>query len=257
MRQIVPLREIARDTTLRDAILRPERQRVLGVALRSPLHARSKGVRRLNSHADMATYSDRTRILVVAATARELAPAEGWLTLQCGVGPVEAAATTAAAIALHRPAIILHVGIGGARRLRELSFASLVIGDEARYCDVNPDSKWAPRVVVPSPILLAAARRALPLAAVLPIGTSGRVGGMADHDADVDVEAMEGFGVLRAARLAGIPAIEVRAISNDIEQLDRTRWHFDAAFAAISAATPLLVAALLESLPELSAEGHA
>jgi len=55
------------------------------------------------------------------------------------------------------------------------------------------------------------------------------------------VEAMEGFAILRAAQQAGIPAIEVRAIANDIEETDRTRWHFDAAFAAITAATPALV----------------
>ena len=41
--------------------------------------------------------TDRARILVVAATARELATPDGWLTLLCGVGPVEAAARTAAA----------------------------------------------------------------------------------------------------------------------------------------------------------------
>jgi nucleoside phosphorylase len=59
---------------------------------------------------------------------------------------------------------------------------------------------------------------------------------------------MEGFAVLRAAQRAGIPAIEVRAISNEIEERDRTRWHFDAAFAAITASTPTLVAALLRSV---------
>src|SRR5919206_69607 len=48
-----------------------------------------------------------------------------------------------------------------------------------------------------------------------------------------EVEAMEGFGVLRAAQLAGVPAIEVRAISNEIEETDRARWRFDDAFAAI------------------------
>jgi nucleoside phosphorylase len=53
---------------------------------------------------------------------------------------------------------------------------------------------------------------------------------------------MEGFAVLRAAQLAGVPAIEVRAISNEIEEEDRARWQFDAAFAAITAATPRLVA---------------
>ena len=38
--------------------------------------------------------TERARILVVAATARELATPDGWLTLLCGVGPVEAAART-------------------------------------------------------------------------------------------------------------------------------------------------------------------
>jgi nucleoside phosphorylase len=55
---------------------------------------------------------------------------------------------------------------------------------------------------------------------------------------------MEGFAVLRAAQLAGVPAIEVRAISNEIEETDRGRWHFDHAFAAITAATPRLVEAI-------------
>ena len=68
-------------------------------------------------------------------------------------------------------------------------------------------------------------------------GTSGRIGGTTD----TDVEAMEGFAVLRAAQMAGVPAIEVRVISNEIEQDDRRHWHFDAAFAAVLAATPRLV----------------
>ena len=72
------------------------------------------------------------------------------------------------------------------------------------------------------------------------IGTSARVGGTTG----CDVEAMEGFGVLRAAQLAGVPAIEVRAISNEIEEEDRSRWRFDEAFAAVLEATPRLVAEL-------------
>lgn len=188
--------------------------------------------------------TDRARILVVAATARELAAPDGWLTLRCGVGPVEAAASTAAAIAVYLPAAVLHVGIAGARRERALAPASLVIGSEARYCDLAVPEEWAPHSVAASPALLAAARRALPAAAVLPIGTSARVGGIA-RAAGCDVEAMEGFGVLRAAQLAGIPAIEVRAIANEIEEEDRARWHFDAAFAAITDVTPVLVAELV------------
>jgi len=177
-------------------------------------------------------------ILVIAATDRELAPAGECITVRCGVGPVEAAAATAAAIVLHRPAAIIHLGIAGARRASGLVPPALVIGSAAHYCDLAVPSALAPRVVIPDAQLLAAARRALPTAIVTAIGTSARVGGTSE----CDVEAMEGFAVLRAAQLGGIPAIEVRAISNEIEDTDRARWQFEAAFAAIVAATPALVA---------------
>ncbi|MCE2902092.1 MAG: hypothetical protein ACK5XT_09610 [Gemmatimonas sp.] len=177
-------------------------------------------------------------ILVIAATERELATPEGWRTLVCGVGPVDAAGRTAAAIAAERPAAILHVGIAGARVASGLLPPALLIGEAARYCDLEVPESWAPRSVVAPLALLTAARRALPHAPVMTIGTSARVGGTIG----CDVEAMEGFGVLRAAQLAGVPALEVRAISNHIEEPDRRRWQFDAAFAAITVATPRLVA---------------
>jgi nucleoside phosphorylase len=52
------------------------------------------------------------------------------------------------------------------------------------------------------------------------------VGGATDHD----VEAMEGFGVLRACALAGVPAVELRVISNSPDEPDRSKWRFDEAF---------------------------
>lgn len=173
-------------------------------------------------------------ILVVAATEREAAGANGAVAIVCGVGPVEAAAATAAGIAAHRPAAVLHVGIAGARRECGIVAPALVIGSEAVYADLT--YHLAKRSVAATPELLAAAQRALPDASVFPIGTSGQVGG-----GGLDVEAMEGFGVLRAAELAGVPAVEVRAIANEIEAADRATWRFDEAFAAIAAATPRLL----------------
>ena len=178
------------------------------------------------------------RILVVAATARELAAPDGWTSCLCGVGPVDAAAAAAAAIAAHHPAAVLHVGIAGARRAAGITPPTLVIGEAARYCDLEAPEHFAPRVLPADPLLLDAARRALPDAVLRVIGTSARVGG----SSGCDVEAMEGFAVLRAAALAGVPAIEVRAISNAIEERDRALWRFDEAFAAVIAATPRLVA---------------
>jgi nucleoside phosphorylase len=60
----------------------------------------------------------------------------------------------------------------------------------------------------------------------------------------VDVEAMEGFAVLRACALAGVPAVEARVVSNAIGEPDRSLWRFDDAFARLGALLPRLVAAV-------------
>ena len=169
--------------------------------------------------------------LLVAATEPELCGRPG---LVCGVGPVEAAAATAHALAERLPAAVLHVGIAGGRSIGP---PALVIGSEAVYEDLG--TELAPSRALPDTGLLDAARRALPEALVLPIGTTGRVGGTND----AEVEAMEGFAVLRACALAGVPAIEVRAVSNRITG-DRGDWRVDDALLALSEALPRLLAAL-------------
>ncbi len=191
----------------------------------------------------------REHILVVAATERELAIPDGWRTLRCGIGPVDAAAATAAAIANDRPMLLLHVGIAGVRRHTALNPPALVIGNASLYCDLEVPEAWSPRTLPAPAELLAAAQRALPTAVVRSIGTSARVGGSTACGTACDVEAMEGFGVLRAAYLARVPALEVRAISNHIEEHDRANWRFDAAFTAITTATSLLVAEFLTCAP--------
>jgi futalosine hydrolase len=175
-------------------------------------------------------------ILVIAATERELAGAQGATTLACGIGPVEAAAATAQALAVQAPTAVLHVGIAGARGIE---VPQIVIGSEAVYEDAA-NGVLVPARVRPDAELLERARRALPDAQVLPIGTSARVGGTSD----CRVEAMEGFAVLRAAQLAGIPALEVRAVSNEVDEPDRARWRFDEALAALEQALPRLLAEL-------------
>src|SRR3954471_1994666 len=131
-------------------------------------------------------------ILVVAATEAELAGAAQAETLLCGIWPVAAAPATARALAERPRAAVLHVGIAGATGIEP---PALVIGSEARYCDISgPDAARIPRVEVveADQRLLTAARRALPEALVRPIGTTAHVG----RGVGCDVEAMEGFGVL-------------------------------------------------------------
>jgi futalosine hydrolase len=178
---------------------------------------------------------------VVAATPFELA----WVsrptaTLACGVGPVEAAAATAAAIAHRRPDAVLHVGIAGARPAAGFGVGAVVIGARAVYDDLAAAIPLE-REVEASTQLLEAARRALPDAPVVEIATTAGVGRSA---AGAAIEAMEGFGVLRAAVLAEVPALELRAISNMVGEEDRTRWDIPAALAALAVAGALVLAEL-------------
>jgi futalosine hydrolase len=166
-------------------------------------------------------------VLIVAATERELGNVHRFDTFCCGVGPVDAAARTAQTLAERRPDAVLHIGLAGARALEP---PALVLGSESVYEDAR--STLVPARVPPDPELLARMRLSLPEAHVLPIGTSAHVGGTSE----CEVEAMEGFAVLRACALAGVPAVELRAVSNAIDEPDRAKWRFDDALAALAAA---------------------
>jgi futalosine hydrolase len=123
------------------------------------------------------------------------------------------------------PHAVLHVGIAGARNLPPLT---VVLGSEARYVDLKAEIPLVDRVA-PDAALFDSVRRALPTAHVTSIGTSAAVGGRSD------VEAMEGFAVLRACELAGIPAVELRVVSNAIGERDRSKWKFEEAFEKLGA----------------------
>jgi nucleoside phosphorylase len=176
-------------------------------------------------------------VLLVAATEPELC---GQVGLACGIGPVEAAAATARAVAFERPGAVLHVGVAGGRGVPA---GALVLGTEAVYCDLLAEIPVVSRAH-PDETLLAALRAELPDAFTLPIGTSAAVDGPCGTAPQaIAVEAMEGFAVLRACALAGVPAVEVRAVSNDVGERDRARWEIPRALAALDAALPRLLAA--------------
>jgi nucleoside phosphorylase len=174
-------------------------------------------------------------ILVVAATEKEVAAVSAEHVVVCGIGPAEAGIRTAMALAEARPDAVLHVGIAGAPELEPLS---VVIGSEAYFCDIPDPASTMPRVerAHPAAELVEAAQRALPGATTLPIATCAKVGG-----SGAEVEAMEGFAVLRAAELAGVPAVEVRVISNSPTEADRGKWRFEEAFARLGEIVPSLL----------------
>jgi futalosine hydrolase len=177
--------------------------------------------------------------LVVVATDRELCPVDGARTLCCGIGPVEATLTTARALAEEKASAVLHVGIAGAAHLAP---GAVVIGSKSIYCDVLDAHSTLPRVaeLEPSQMLVDVARVAFPDAVSAPIATAARVGGGAGYP----VEAMEGFGVLRAAAASNVPAVEIRVISNDPADADRRLWKIEDALQVVHHVIRKLVAAM-------------
>jgi len=116
-----------------------------------------------------------------------------------------------------------------------------VIGTEAIDCDGDSEP------IAPDRRLFAAARRALADALELPIGTSAYIGG--SHG--TPVEAMEGHAVLSACTDEGVPALELRVISNEVEEADRALWRFDDAFAELARVTALVIPELNALLAEI------
>ena len=179
-------------------------------------------------------------LLVVAATELELCENDGFV---CGVGPVEAAVATAFELARARPSAVLHVGVAGGRRLTP---GALVVGTEAIYVDMSAGIPVVDRVAADLE-LVRAAQSALPEAIALPIATSAAVSAPGHtHSHDLRVEAMEGFAVLRACAAAGVPGVEVRAVSNELGEQDRALWMVRRGLDALSGAIPRLLAGLAE-----------
>jgi futalosine hydrolase len=180
-------------------------------------------------------------LLLVAATQRELCGHDG---LVCGVGPVEAAIATARTLALHPFDVLLHVGLAGAR---DLPVGSVVVGTESVYCDLSAEWPVVDRTS-PDAGLVERVRAALPEAAAVPIHTSAAVGAASNTVSRGPLgEAMEGFGVLRAAERAGVAAVELRVVSNEIGEEDRSRWQLDAALDALEDALPKAVRVIVEA----------
>jgi futalosine hydrolase len=83
-------------------------------------------------------------------------------------------------------------------------------------------------------------RSALPAAVVGDVLTVSTVTGTAERGAALVqrwpgavAEAMEGYGVACAARLAGAAFVELRTVSNPVGPRDRAAWRLDEALAAL------------------------
>ncbi|MFI8433709.1 futalosine hydrolase [Streptomyces sp. NPDC079020] len=170
-----------------------------------------------------------------------------------GVGPSAAAASTAFALAsAPQPyGLVVSAGIGGGFA-PAAPLGSLVVATEVIAADLGAET---PDGFVPVTALGFGRERFLPPLALVqevasatgaatgPVLTVSTVTGSARRAAALLAahpgalaEAMEGFGAAEAAGRAGVPVLEVRAVSNAVGPRDRDAWRIGDALAALTGA---------------------
>ncbi|MGK5680422.1 futalosine hydrolase [Actinoplanes sp. URMC 104] len=171
-----------------------------------------------------------------------------------GVGPAAAAAGTARLLATGDYRAVVSAGIAGGFPGRA-PVGAVVIGASSIAADLGAETPegflpveelgFGTSVLPADQALVERLAAALPEAIVGDIVTLSTVTGtaataerLAARYPQAVAEAMEGYGVAVAA--AGLPFVELRAISNPVGPRDRTAWRLQEAFQALSTASSAL-----------------
>ncbi|MCP1308650.1 futalosine hydrolase [Paenibacillus tyrfis] len=181
-----------------------------------------------------------------------------------GVGPAAAAASAAKALAAAEYGLVVSAGIGGGFPGRA-EIGSLVVADAIIAADLGAETPegfrsvdelgfGSSRIAVDASLaarLTEALQRAGLPALTGPVltvstvtGTAATASELAARVPGAAAEAMEGFGVAVAARDRGVPALELRAISNAVGPRDREAWRIKEALDALEAAGAILLEVL-------------
>lgn len=180
-------------------------------------------------------------ILLVCAVAQEiewLGPRAGVETLVAGIGPVDAAARVARALVAQKYDMVVNAGIAGAFEGVAHVGDGVVVGEELFEIQqengaplvLPPGNLLADRVPSDAQLIEAITALGFPLVRGITVSQVTATAATAEHlrRRGAEIESMEGFAVLRAAQLAGVPAIEVRGISNIVGERSKSEWNFEA-----------------------------
>jgi futalosine hydrolase len=158
--------------------------------------------------------------------------------LVTGVGPVEAAAAVSRALAQSTYDLVISAGIGGAFDGAAELGEGVVVTDEMLELDLEtgmpialPDgasvvNRVSSDLTLVDRLVELGFRAARGITVPRVTATDASAARLAAYG--VGVESMEGFAVLRAAEIAGVPAVEVRGISNIVCDRKNSRWDFAA-----------------------------
>lgn len=183
-------------------------------------------------------------ILIACAVGKELGflrPLPHVELLVTGVGPVEAAAAVSRALAQSPYELVISAGIAGALEGAAAIGDGVVVSDDIFELDLEtavpialPDgSRIVDRTSSDLELVDRLVERgfASVRGITVPRVTATDLTAARLAKLGVGVESMEGFAVLRAAEVAGIPAVEVRGISNYVCERKNSRWDFAAGVA--------------------------
>lgn len=178
-------------------------------------------------------------ILLACATANELqfwTPRHGVEVLVTGIGPVDAASRVAHALGQLRYKLVVSAGIGGALGDAAAVGEGVVVTDETYDLRLEggapiplPEGMHVAETAAADTALCAqlqsrGLRGVRGITAATVTSTDASAAALASRG--FGVETMEGFAVLRAAELAGVPAVELRGISNRAGDRARSGWSF-------------------------------
>lgn len=173
-----------------------------------------------------------------------------------GVGPVAAAVRTTTALMSGEYGLVISAGIAGGFEGRaeiggivvstEIVAADLGVETPEGFSSVDELGFGTSRVSVDKPTAdcVVGVLKSYGIAASYgPIvtvstatGTAATAERLAERVPGVVAEGMEGYGVAAAAHAKGIPALEIRAISNRVGPRDRSAWRIGDALRSLEAA---------------------
>lgn len=161
--------------------------------------------------------------------------------LLTGIGPVEAACAVSRALGQGPVDLVVNAGLGGAfSGFADVGDAVVVsedfmeLGLETGQSITLPEgSRIVDRASSDLQLVDRLAESGFPVVRGVTVSRVTATDETADRlrTYGVGVETMEGFAVLRAAEVAGVPAIQVRGISNIVGDRSRSRWDFRAGVA--------------------------
>lgn len=159
--------------------------------------------------------------------------------VRTGVGPVNAAHAVTLFVARHRPSAIVVCGVGGAYPNSGLRVLDVVSAETECYGDLGATSPAGfldmqalgfPVVPAEVPLYNVLPMQVFPVARRVPFVTMSTCTGTEASASATEtrtrgaVESMEGAAVAHVAHLHGIPAGEVRGISNMVGRRDTAAW---------------------------------